>query len=445
MSDAVPITPTGLEPLGPPPSIESLRLAKRAALSGFVGTAMEWYDYFLYGSAAALVFPSLFFQGMGAGIATLVSLASFGVSFLFRPLGGVIFGHFGDKVGRKKMLVITLMLMGGGSFLIGCLPTAATIGAAAPVLLVLLRIVQGIGLGGEWGGAAVVVVECAPPNKRGLYASSMQMGVPAGQLASAGMVALFSTLPGDAFLAWGWRVPFLLSGVLVLVGLWVRSKLEETPQFQALASEHEQKRLPIGDVLRTEKRSVFLLIFVQFGATVAYYMFTVYVLVYVTTNLGLPRTWALTGVLMGAGLELLTIPFWARLSDRIGRRPVYAIGTLFMGLYAFPFFWLLDTQVRGLIWVAVLVGLGVGHAPTSALNGSLYSEQFPARLRYTGSSLAYQVSSVVAGAPAPIVAAALVAATGSPKAVSIYLAGGALISLIAIALLRETYRDRLVL
>lgn len=430
---------------GPATSAEAKRLANRAAVSGFVGTSLEWYDYFLYGSAAALVFPHLFFQNMGGGVATIVSLASFGVSFLFRPLGGIIFGHFGDRVGRKKMLVITLILMGGGSFLIGCLPTVHSIGAAAPVLLVLLRIVQGIGLGGEWGGAAVVVTESAPRKKRGLYASSMQMGVPAGQLSSAGMVAIFSALPGDAFLDWGWRIPFLASGLLVIVGLWVRARLEETPQFRAVAAENKQERVPISDVLRTAKRPVILLVFVQFGATIAYYMFTVYVLVYVTQHLGLPRQWALTGVLLGAGLELIAIPFWARLSDRIGRRPVYALGTLVMGLFAFPFFWLLDTGAPVVIAIAVLIGLGIGHAPTSALNGSVYSEQFPARLRYTGSSLAYQVSSVVAGAPAAAVAAALVHATGSPKAVSIYLAAGAVISLIAVALLRETHRDELAL
>ncbi|MGA8115563.1 MAG: MFS transporter [Actinocatenispora sp.] len=441
MSDAPPVSTA---PADTPPGA-SLRLARRAALSGFLGTSMEWYDYFLYGSAAALVFPTLFFHGYGGGVATIVSLATFGVSFLFRPLGGIIFGHFGDRFGRKTMLVITLMLMGGGSFLIGCLPTFDTIGAAAPVLLVLLRIVQGIGLGGEWGGAAVVVVESAPHDRRGLFASSMQMGVPAGQLCSAGMLALFSALPDDAFFSWGWRIPFLCSGVLVLIGLWIRSKLEETPQFKAVEDEHKVAKLPIGEVLRTSLRSVVLLIFVQFGATIAYYMFTVYVLVYVTEELHLPRGWALAGVLLGAGLELVTIPFWARLSDRIGRRPVYAIGTLFMGLFAFPFFWALDTRLEAVIMLAILVGLGIGHAPTSAVNGSVYAEQFPARLRYTGSSLAYQMSSVVAGAPAAVVAAALVSATGTPKAVSLYLVVGAVISLIAVALLRETNRKELAL
>jgi MFS transporter, MHS family, shikimate and dehydroshikimate transport protein len=413
-------------------------LARKAAVAGFVGTSLEWYDYFLYGSAAALVFPTLFFNGMGPGGATLASLGSFGVSFLFRPLGGFVFGHLGDRIGRKKTLIMTLMVMGGGSFLIGCLPTAATIGALAPVMLVILRAVQGIGLGGEWGGAATLVVECAPRNRRGLYGSSMQMGVPAGQLGSAGMVALFALLPEDQFLSWGWRVPFLLSALLVLVGLWVRSKLDETPQFRAVEETDKKQRMPIKEVLAGHWRSVVLLIFVQAGATIAYYLLTVYVLVYVTEHLGLPKSWALTGVLLGAAVELVMIPVWAQLSDKIGRRPVYALGTLMLAVWAFPFFALLDTGSQWLICLAVILGLGVGHAPTAALNGSVYAEQFPARLRYSGSSISYQMSSVVAGAPAAIVAAWLVQTTGTSRAVSIYVLVGAVLSLIALALLRET-------
>lgn len=429
---------TSTDEVDPGGSRGSTKLANRAALAGFLGTSLEWYDYFLYGSAAALVFPDLFFEDMGGGLATMVSLASFGVSFLFRPLGGVVFGHLGDRVGRKQMLVLTLLLMGGGSFLIGCLPTEAAIGAAAPILLILLRIVQGIGLGGEWGGAATVVVECAPSERRGLYASSMQMGVPAGQLASAGMVALFSALPEDDFMSWGWRIPFLCSGLLIVVGLWVRTHLEETPQFREVENENKQQRLPIREVLETHWRSVVLLIFVQFGATVAYYMFTVYVLVYVSDHLDLPKGWALTGVLLGAALEFVMIPIWAQLSDRYARRPIYALGIAFMGLYAFPFFWLLDSGSQWVIALAVVLGLGIGHAPTSALNGSVYAEQFPARLRYSGSSIAYQLSSVVAGAPAAVVAAYLVHVTDSAKGVSIYLLAGAVVSLVALALLRET-------
>jgi MFS transporter, MHS family, shikimate and dehydroshikimate transport protein len=439
MADVTPSTgPTAAESVAASPPPVNEHLARKAALAGFIGTALEWYDYFLYGSAAALVFPQLFFNGMGPTVATLASLGSFGVSFLFRPLGGFIFGHLGDRMGRKKMLITTLMLMGGGSFLIGCLPTSAAIGALAPILLVLLRIVQGIGLGGEWGGAATVVIECAPHERRGLYTSSMQMGVPAGQLSSAGAVALFALLPNDQFEAWGWRIPFLLSGLLIIVGFWIRRSLEETPQFRAVEAANKTERAPIRDVLTTHWRPVILLIFVQAGATIAYYLLTVYVLVYVTSKLGLPRSWALTGVLVGAAVELMLIPIWAHASDKIGRRPVYAIGTLILALYAFPFFWLLDSASPWLICLAVVIGLGVGHAPTAALNGSLYAEQFPARLRYTGSSISYQMSSVVAGAPAAIVAAWLVEVTGSSRAVSIYVLIGCLVSLAAVAMLRET-------
>jgi MFS transporter, MHS family, shikimate and dehydroshikimate transport protein len=423
--------------------MDRAKLARKAALAAFMGTSLEWYDYFLYGSAAALVFPKLFFNDLDDGMATMVSLASFGVSFLFRPLGGVVFGHLGDKLGRKNVLVATLLLMGGGSFLIGCLPSQDSIGILAPILLVLLRIVQGIGLGGEWGGAATVVVECAPKDRRGLYASSMQMGVPAGQLGAAGMVALFAMLPEDQFLSWGWRVPFWCSVLLIVVGVWIRRSLEETPQFQEIAEEHQQQKVPAAEVFASHWRSVVLLVFVQAGATIAYYMFTVYVLVYVVDELKLPRSWALTGVFLGAALELFLIPLWAHLSDKTARRPIYAIGTLFLGLFAFPFFWLLDTGVAWVIVLAVVLGLGIGHAPTSALNSSIYAEQFPARLRYSGSSISYQLSSVVAGAPAALVAAYLVDTTGSAKAVSAYLAVACVISLVAVALLRETGREEL--
>lgn len=417
------------------------QLARKAAVAGFVGTSLEWYDYFLYGAAAALVFPQLFFSDFGSKGAVLVSLASFGVSFFFRPLGGFVFGHLGDRLGRQHTLVLTLVLMGGGSALIGCLPTADSIGLAAPVLLVLLRIVQGLGLGGEWGGAATYVLECAPREQRALYTCSMQMGVPAGQLASSGMFALMALLPDAQFESWGWRVPFLLSAVLVLVGIWIRLNLEETPQFQRLEERTAVDAHPLRAVITGHWRSIVLLVFVQAGATVAYYLLTIYVLVYVTDVLDLPRSWALAGVLVGAAVELLVLPLWAHLADRLGRRPIYAVGTCLIALYAFPFFALLDTRDPALIVLAVGLGLGIGHAPTSALNGTLYAEQFPAHVRYSGSSIAYQLSSVVAGAPAAIVAAWLVQTTGTTRAVSWYVVGSAVVSLVALALLPET-KDR---
>lgn len=423
-----------------PPSIDR-KTAMQVARASFTGTAIEWYDYFLYGSAAALVFPQVFFSGLGTTAALLASFATFGVAFLFRPLGGIIFGHFGDKMSRKQALVITLLIMGIGTFAIGLLPTTSQVGILAPILLVILRLVQGVGLGGEWGGAALMVVEHAPAGKRGIYGVACQLGVPAGQLASAGILALMAAiLPSEEFLSWGWRVPFLFSGALVLVGLYIRAKVPESPKFLAIKAANKQPKLPISEVFRHAKKTTLLLIFVQAASTVGYYLFTVYSLSYVATDLKLPREWALTGVLVGAGLLLVAMPLYAALSDKIGRRPVYAAGTLFIGLYAVPFFWLLDTRNSVLVIVGIAAAIVFGYGPTGALHGPLYAEQYPTRYRYTGASVAYQFSSMVAGAPAALVAGALVAATGTTMAVSWYVIGAAVISLLCVLFLKETYR-----
>jgi MFS family permease len=334
--------------------------------------------------------------------------------------------------------VATLLLMGLGTFAIGLLPTVAQAGVIAPILLVFLRVVQGIGLGGEWGGAALLIVESAPVKRRGLYASSCQLGVPAGQLASAGMLALFSALPQEQFLSWGWRVPFLFSGVLVVFGLYLRSRLPEPPEFQALKEARKRPKLPIAEVLRHAKKPTLLLIFVQAAATIGYYLFTVYSLSYVEGHLGLPQSWALNGVLIGAALLLVAMPLYAALSDRIGRRPVYFAGTAFCGLFALPFFWLLDTRNPYLIALAIILALVLGYGPTGALNSALYAEQYPTRYRYTGASVAYQMSSVVAGAPAALVAAALVSATGTGTAVSWDVISAPVVSLICVVALKET-------
>ncbi|MFC9832793.1 MFS transporter [Rhodococcus sp. NPDC127530] len=414
--------------------------AIQAAKSSFLGTSAEWYDYFLYGSAAAIVFPNVFFDGLGTTAGTLISLASFGVAFFFRPLGGLIFGQIGDRVSRKSALVATLLMMGAGTFLIGCLPSSAQIGIVAPAILVLLRVLQGIAMGGEWGGASLLVMESAPTDKRGFYAVSTQLGVPAGQLASAGMLALFGLLPTEQFLSWGWRVPFLLSALIVGVGLYVRMKQQETPHFEAIREADEIVQRPIGEVWKNKKKVTFLLIFVQFAATIGYFLFTVYSLVYVTNELGISRSVPLTGVLVGAAACLLVMPIYAALSDRYGRRPVYAAGTLFIGLYAIPFFWLLDTRNNIVIIAAIAAGLVFGWALPGSIQGPVYTEQYPTRYRYTGCSIAYQGSSVVSGAPAPLVAGALVSATGATLAVSWYVMIGAVISLACVLALRETYR-----
>lgn len=417
--------------------------AARAAKASFSGTAIEWYDYFLYGAAAALVFPQLFFSDLGSTGATLASLATFGVAFFFRPLGGLIFGHFGDRMSRKQALVATLLIMGGGTFLIGLLPTLDQVGILAPILLVLLRMLQGIGLGGEWGGAALLVVENAPPERRGLFSSACQLGVPAGQLASAGALALFALLPEDQFMSWGWRVPFLLSGLMVAVALYIRTRLPEPAAFQAIKDQNKRPKLPIAEVFKHAKKVTLTLIFVQTAATIGYYLFTVYSIVYVTEELGMNGSWALAGVLLGAGCLLVAMPLYAALSDRVGRRPVYFAGTLFIGLFALPFFSLLETRNPALVVVAIAAALVLGYGPTGALNSALYAEQYPTRYRYTGASVAYQFSSLVSGAPAALVAGALVAATGSARAVSWYVIGATVLSLICVVALRETARTEL--
>jgi MFS family permease len=428
---------------GPAPTREELPLTNpplRASLAGFFGTTLEWYDYFLYGSAAALVFPRLFFAGLGETVGTIVSLATFSVAFLLRPVGGIIFGHFGDRLGRKSMLIITLSLMGASTFLIGLMPTREQIGIWAPVLLVLMRVVQGLALGGEWGGAALIAVENAPTGKRGRYGVGMQMGVPAGQLLSSGLLAAVATLPDASFYSWGWRVPFLLSAVLLAVGIYVRFGLRESAHFQRIEEHDAKAKVPLVELFRTAAKPTILLTFIQSGPNIAYYLFTVYSAIYVTTVLHLPRGWALTGVLIAAATEFVTMPMFAILSDRIGRRPVYLFSVTFLAAYAFPFFWLADMATKPLLWLSLALGLGIGHSAAGALHGPLYAEQFPTRVRYTGASFAYQVCSAISGAPAAIVAAALIGATGTTRAVSLYVVAGCVVSAICALLITETYR-----
>jgi MHS family shikimate/dehydroshikimate transporter-like MFS transporter len=430
----------------PPATLAEPALANpplRASLAGFFGTTLEWYDYFLYGSAAALVFPKLFFAGLTETVGTIVSLATFGVAFLLRPVGGVIFGHFGDRLGRKRMLIITLSLMGVSTFLIGVLPSREQIGIAAPVLLVALRVVQGLALGGEWGGAALVAVENAPTGQRGRYGVAMQMGVPAGQLLSSGLLGVFSVLPDTSFYSWGWRVPFLVSAALLAVGLYVRFGLIESTYFQRLEERDATAKVPLVELFRTATKPTILLTFIQTGPNIAYYLFTVYSAIYVTTVLHLPRSWALTGVLVAAATEFVTMPLFALLSDRVGRRPVYFFSVGFLALYAFPFFWLADTHSQPVLWLALALGLGVGHSAAGSLHGALYTEQFPTRVRYTGASFAYQVCSAISGAPAAIVATALVSATGTSRAVSLYVIAGCLVSALCVLLLSESHRKAL--
>jgi metabolite-proton symporter len=413
---------------------------RKVIAASLVGTSLEWYDFFLYGTASALVFNKLFFPNFEPLTGTLLAFATYAVGFVSRPLGGIVFGHLGDRVGRKQVLVMTLLLMGGATVLIGLLPTYATWGVAAPLLLVALRFLQGLGLGGEWGGAVLMSMEHGSSERRGFNASWPQVGVPLGNLLAAGVLGLAAaTLPEDAFLAWGWRVAFLLSGVLLLVGLWIRTSIPESPLFAEAEAAGRKARMPLVDVIREHPRGLLVAMGSRIGTDVAFYTFTLYILTFVTTNLGLPRSVGLTAVLIGSAFQLALIPFFGALSDRVGRRPVYAAGAVAAALWAFVFFPLLSTRSTALIVVATVVALAT-HAAMYGPQAAFVAELFSTRLRYSGASMGYQVAGVLGGAIAPIVSIALADAFGTPFAVSCYVLAMLLITLVALAAAPETAR-----
>ncbi|GII29780.1 MFS transporter [Planotetraspora mira] len=410
--------------------------------ASLIGTTIEWYDFFLYGSAAALVFNKLFFPTQDALTGTLLSFLTYAVGFAARPLGGLVFGHYGDRLGRKRLLVISLLMMGGATFLIGLLPTYATLGTGAAVLLTLLRLIQGFALGGEWGGAVLLVSEHGEPRNRGFWASWPQAGAPGGNLIATGVLALLTAVqPEDAFLSWGWRIPFLLSGVLVLIGLWIRLTVTESPVFQeALAKQEKTPSMPILDVLRYHWRDVLLAIGARLVENISYYVITAFILVYAVEAAGLSKQTALNAVLIASAIHFVTIPLWGALSDRVGRRPVYLFGAAAMGLWAFAFFPLIDTKSFFLVTLAVTVGL-IFHGAMYGPQAAFFSEMFATRMRYSGVSIGYQLASIVAGALAPIIAVALLGAYDSGLPVSIYVAVAAVLTLLAVYLSKET-RDR---
>ena len=416
---------------------------RQVIAASFIGTTIEWYDFFLYGSAAALVFGQLFFPYADPLVGTLASFGIYGVGFVARPIGGIIFGHYGDRVGRKAMLVISLMMMGIATFLIGLLPTADTIGIWAPVLLVVLRTVQGLGVGGEWGGAVLLAVEHSPEGRRGFYGSWPQMGVPAGLLlANAVLLPMASLLSQEQFLSWGWRVPFLASIILIAVGLFVRLRIMESPAFRQVQESHTEAQMPIVDVVRHHPRNVLLAMGMRIAENGIFYILTVFVLDYVTRELGLPRSTALLGVVIAAAVSLFTTPAFGALSDRLGRRPVYMFGAVFSLIFSFPFFLLLDTRASVLIWLAISVGLWIGHDPMYGPQAAYFSELFGTRLRYSGASLGYQLASIVGGGISPLIATSLLALGGGHWwLIALYTSVLALITIVATYLASETYQE----
>ncbi|MDX3595903.1 MFS transporter [Streptomyces fimicarius] len=417
----------------------------RIVAASLVGTTIEWYDFFLYGSAAALVFNTLFFPSSDPLVGTLLAFLTYAVGFAARPLGGVVFGHYGDKIGRKKLLVISLLMMGGATFAMGLLPTHASIGVWAPILLTVLRLVQGFALGGEWGGAVLLVSEHGGDERRGFWASWPQAGAPGGNLLATGVLALLAAVQSDeAFLAWGWRIPFLLSGVLVMLGLWIRISVEESPVFleaqkkareQAAAGVKEQP--PVVEVFRRSWREVLLAIGTRFGENISYYILTAFLLVYVTVHLELSKSDALNAVLIGSAVHFVTIPLWGALSDRIGRRPVSLIGALGMAVWAFGFFALLDTESFPVIVLSVTVGLllhGAMYGPQAAF----ISEMFDTKVRYSGASMGSQLASIIGGALAPLIAVELLKDYRSSVPISLYLCFAALVTAVTVWIAKET-------
>jgi len=412
---------------------------RRVVAATTIGTAIEWYDFFLYASVAGLVFNQVMFGDLDAGLALIVSFLSVGLSFLFRPLGAVLAGHFADRFGRRVVLMVTLLAMGGATTLIGLVPTYDTIGVAAPILLVLFRIIQGISAGGEWGSAVLLSVEHAPVSQRGLFGAGPQAGAPAGLLLSSGMLALMSIIaPGDAFLDWGWRVPFLLSIVLVGIGYWIRRGVDESPVFEEIAERKETgTRNPLGALFRNFTPVVFVGALVFAGNGVVGYMIAGgYVQSYAVTELGLERGAVLWAVAGAAITWLLSTVVAGRISDLIGRRRMYLVGFLIQAVAAFALFPLVNTGQLQWLWVAMLL-LGLGLGVTYGQQAAMYAELFPASVRGSGTSITYALGSIIGGAFAPTIAAAVVQATGSTTGVTVYLLVATAVGFLAMAALRD--------
>jgi MHS family shikimate/dehydroshikimate transporter-like MFS transporter len=409
-----------------------------------VGTAIEWYDFFLYATASALVFAKLFFPTFDPVVGTIAAFGTFAVGYFARPIGAIAFGHVGDRIGRKASLVATLMIMGIATFIIGLLPTYSSIGAWAAALLVLMRFCQGLGVGGEWGGAVLMVVEYAPHAKRGYYGSWPQIGVPIGLLMSTGAFALVAQLPNEQFLAWGWRIPFLLSIVLVAVGLFVRLRIMDSPVFEQVKATRTEAKVPLVELLKQYPRDVALALGTRFATDITFNVINVFVLAYGTQQLGLSRSLLLNAILVGCAVELFTIPTFGWLSDRFGRRTIYMGGAVFVAVYGFVFLQLLQTRDPTLIVLAYVIGLALSQASVYAVQSTWFAELFGTRVRYTGASLPYQIAGIITSAPAPLVSTWLYASTQKTWPIAAYIAVTAVLSLACAYFLPETYKRDLV-
>jgi MFS family permease len=407
---------------------------RRAVIASTVGTSIEWYDFFLYGTAAALVFPKLFFPGDSPFAGVLAAFTTQFVGFAARPIGAALFGHFGDRIGRKATLVTTLLVMGVGTFLIGVLPTHATLGVTAAVLLTVLRIAQGLGVGGEWGGSVLLSMEWGSKRRRGFMASWPQFGVPIGLLLSTGMVKLMASLSGADFAVWGWRVPFLVSIVLVGIGLYVRLRVLESPEFTELAAARRVVRQPVWQAIKAHPREILCSAFVRMSEQAPFYLFVTFVLTYGTKHLKLAQSDLLADTMVAAGVGLVSVPLFGWLSDLIGRKLMYGIGIVCVAAFAFPYFGLLDTKSGGLVLLAIVASL-VFHDMQYGPQAALIAESFDTHVRYSGAGMGYHLASVIAGGPAPLIAAAILSDTGSSTWISWYVVGCCAVSMVALVLM----------
>jgi MFS family permease len=418
---------------------ERARHLRRAIVASTVGTTIEWYDYFLYSTVTPLVFAALFFPNSDPLTSQLNAFAVYFVGFVARPIGAAIFGHYGDRIGRKAALIASLLLMGLGTFLVALVPGYAAIGIAGGIILSILRFVQGIGVGGEWGGSVLLSMEWGRSGRRGFNASWPQFGVPAGLLLANLSVLFFSLISGADFVNWGWRIPFLLSIVLVGVGLWIRLGILETPLFQQLVARERVERQPVVQVIKQHPKEIILASLARMSEQAPFYIFTAFVFTFAVgaaPALGFDRNFILVPVLVASILGFVLIPLFGHLSDIYGRKPIYILGAALTGVYGFVYFGLLGTLLPALVFIAIAISL-VPHNMQYGPQAAMIAESFPGRLRYSGASIGYQLASVIAGGPAPLIAVALFAAFRTGYAVSFYILACAIISIIAVALMKE--------
>jgi MFS family permease len=419
------------------PEAEHSAQLRKAVIASTVGTAIEWYDFFLYGTAAGLVFGKLYFPNHDALTGTLLAFSTYFIGFVGRPIGAAIFGHFGDRIGRKATLIATLLCMGLATFAIAFVPTYASIGVWGAILLTVLRAIQGIGVGGEWGGSVLLAMEWSRKHgERGLVASWPQFGVPCGLLLSNFAILAFSAMGTESFNSWGWRIPFALSIILVGVGLWIRLGILETPVFKQILENNKVEKAPVVEVVRKQPKEIILSALLRMSEQAPFYIFTAFIFAYAVGTLHMSRNLILTSVMVAACVSFFTIPLAGHFSDRIGRKTMYLIGVVVMGVFGFVYFAMVDTAVPVLVFIAIVLSL-IPHDLQYGPQAALIAESFTPRLRYSGASLGYQLASIIAGGPAPLIATALFATYKSGYAVAVYIALCAVVSLISAAMMPD--------